>query len=177
MTSWQILARSVSRYRGGERKSPVSGGGLQRAVKNKHRALLPLVFLFGRLLYVSPKGVSTLPALGRRAHAVPPEAMLNWLAQGHCWQHGCPASRLRWAPKPATAVGERFRVSLCYVSCSGYALSRSWTSLGKSRGTAVIILSRHNLRNALRESGCTRACFTCALGLLAPHIGHDAVAS
>lgn len=56
--------------------------------KEQAQGIAAALFLFGRLLYVLPKGVSKVLALGRRAHAVPPEAILNWLAQGHCWQHG-----------------------------------------------------------------------------------------
>lgn len=64
-------------------------------------------------------------------------------------------SRLRWAPRPAVVVGKWFWLSRCYVSCNGYAASRSWTSLGKPTGTAVVIPRRHNLRSAPGDSGCS----------------------
>lgn len=111
--------------------------------------------------------------LQRIAHAVLPEAIPNGLAQGHCWQHGCRCQRAEVDSRPAAVVGERFRGSRCYVSCSGCTGSRRWTSPGKSAGTAVIILSRHQLRNAPRgwfQEGLLHLCSerACALHRVIP---------
>lgn len=137
-----LWAWGRAKVRSGEKKA--SETGLQNTIMRKSGELLQLMFGSGRLPYVLPKGVSTLQLLQRTAHAVLPEGILKQLAQGT-------AAHIKVGSRTCPGGGEAAESWPGWLSFNGCAVSSSWTSLGRSAGTAVIILNRPNLRSTVGD--------------------------